>query len=95
MYMVGRPLLHTSFHTHTLTQYLRELDLSLLPEVHALSSGLKALTAEVVSAGIEKCRKLCGGHGCVKGFCSAASLGAVSSRGHGWMLADCVVKSAC
>ncbi len=48
-------------------EYLKELDLTLLPEVHALSSGLKALTAEVVSAGIEKCRKLCGGHGCVCG----------------------------
>lgn len=51
-------------HIHHL-QYLKELDLSLLPEVHALSSGLKALTAEVVSAGVERCRKLCGGHGCV------------------------------
>lgn len=27
--------------------YLKELDLSLLPEVHALSSGLKALAAKV------------------------------------------------
>lgn len=50
------------------TQYLKDLDLSLLPEVHALSSGLKALTAEVVSAGVERCRKLCGGHGCAYGW---------------------------
>lgn len=50
------------------TQYLKDLDLSLLPEVHALSSGLKALTAEVVSAGVERCRKLCGGHGCAYGL---------------------------
>lgn len=43
--------------------YLRELDLSLLPEVHALSSGLKALTGEVVSQGVDVCRRMCGGHG--------------------------------
>lgn len=43
--------------------YLKHLDLSLLPEVHALSSGLKALTGEVVSGGVDTCRRMCGGHG--------------------------------
>jgi len=31
--------------------------------VHATSSGLKALCADVASAGIEQCRMCCGGHG--------------------------------
>ncbi len=43
--------------------YLKTLDLSLLPEVHALSSGLKAMTGEVVSDGVDVCRRMCGGHG--------------------------------
>lgn len=43
--------------------YVKTLDMSLLPEVHALSSGLKALVAQVVSGGIETCRSMCGGHG--------------------------------
>jgi len=43
--------------------YLEDLDLSLLPEVHALSSGLKALTGDVVSGGVDTCRRMCGGHG--------------------------------
>ena len=32
-------------------------------QVHALSSGLKALAGIVVSDGVELSRKLCGGHG--------------------------------
>jgi len=39
-------------------------DLSLLAEVHATSSGLKALTTWIASAGIEECRRCCGG--CVR-----------------------------
>jgi len=31
--------------------------------VHATSSGLKALSTDVASAGIEQCRLSCGGHG--------------------------------
>lgn len=42
---------------------LRENDFSTLPEVHACTSGLKALTTSVTADGIEECRKLCGGHG--------------------------------
>ncbi|KAK7082288.1 Acyl-coenzyme A oxidase (Acyl-CoA oxidase) [Halocaridina rubra] len=38
-------------------------DMSLLPELHALSSGLKALSASDASRGVEICRLSCGGHG--------------------------------
>ncbi|KAK2157610.1 hypothetical protein LSH36_188g07009 [Paralvinella palmiformis] len=34
-----------------------------LPELHALSSGLKALTSSMASWCIERCRLACGGHG--------------------------------
>ncbi len=35
----------------------------LLPELHALSSGLKAIVSWEVARGIEQCRLSCGGHG--------------------------------
>jgi acyl-CoA oxidase len=38
-------------------------DVSELPEMHAVSSGLKALTTFEGAAGLEECRKCCGGHG--------------------------------
>jgi len=38
-------------------------DVSILPEVHATSAGLKALTTWIASDGIEIARKCCGGHG--------------------------------
>ena len=38
-------------------------DFSSLPELHALSSGLKSLCTDVAAGGIESCRRLCGGHG--------------------------------
>ena len=38
-------------------------DFSALPELHALSSGLKALCTWVTADGIEECRRTCGGHG--------------------------------
>ncbi|GLC45233.1 hypothetical protein PLESTB_000722200 [Pleodorina starrii] len=34
-----------------------------LPELHALSSGLKALCTWITADGIEECRRTCGGHG--------------------------------
>ncbi|XP_030062522.1 peroxisomal acyl-coenzyme A oxidase 2 [Microcaecilia unicolor] len=34
-----------------------------LPELHALAAGLKALLTEYSSAGVEVCRRACGGHG--------------------------------
>ncbi len=38
-------------------------DFGLLPELHALSSGLKAVVSWDVARGIEQCRLSCGGHG--------------------------------
>ena len=38
-------------------------DFSSLPELHALSSGLKAFCTDVASLGIEACRRTCGGQG--------------------------------
>jgi acyl-CoA oxidase len=38
-------------------------DVSGLPEVHASTAGLKALTTGFTADGIEECRKLCGGNG--------------------------------
>ncbi|XP_022652853.1 peroxisomal acyl-coenzyme A oxidase 1-like isoform X2 [Varroa destructor] len=37
--------------------------LDTLPELHAISSGLKALCSDMASRGIETCRLACGGHG--------------------------------
>lgn len=38
-------------------------DFAQLPELHALSSGLKAACTDAAAAGIESCRRQCGGHG--------------------------------
>uniref|UniRef100_UPI00398EDA9D peroxisomal acyl-coenzyme A oxidase 2-like n=1 Tax=Pristiophorus japonicus TaxID=55135 RepID=UPI00398EDA9D len=38
-------------------------DASSLPELHALSAGLKAMISESCGAGVEVCRRACGGHG--------------------------------
>eukprot|EP00211_Chloroparvula_japonica_P003585 CAMPEP_0119121714 /NCGR_PEP_ID=MMETSP1310-20130426/2214_1 /TAXON_ID=464262 /ORGANISM="Genus nov. species nov., Strain RCC2339" /LENGTH=720 /DNA_ID=CAMNT_0007111291 /DNA_START=106 /DNA_END=2268 /DNA_ORIENTATION=+ len=38
-------------------------DLSSLPVMHATSAGLKALCTVFAAAGMEECRKCCGGHG--------------------------------
>ncbi|PSC69663.1 peroxisomal acyl-coenzyme A oxidase 1-like [Micractinium conductrix] len=38
-------------------------DFSVLPELHALSSGLKALSTDIAATGIETARRQCGGHG--------------------------------
>ncbi|XP_042558539.1 peroxisomal acyl-coenzyme A oxidase 1 isoform X2 [Dipodomys spectabilis] len=38
-------------------------DLTELPELHALTAGLKAFTTWRANAGIEECRMACGGHG--------------------------------
>ena len=38
-------------------------DFASLPELHALSSGLKALCTDITAAGIETARRQCGGHG--------------------------------
>ncbi|GAA5907562.1 hypothetical protein JCM6882_004411 [Rhodosporidiobolus microsporus] len=38
-------------------------DFSLLPDLHAMSSGLKSLCTIMASNAIEECRRACGGHG--------------------------------
>ncbi|XP_050775276.1 peroxisomal acyl-coenzyme A oxidase 1 isoform X1 [Gopherus flavomarginatus] len=48
---------------HRITGDINEGDLSELPELHALSAGLKAFTSWTANAGIEECRMACGGHG--------------------------------
>ncbi|KAI1724238.1 acyl-CoA oxidase domain-containing protein [Ditylenchus destructor] len=45
------------------TEQLTTGNIDLLPELHALSSGLKAVVSWEVSKGIEQCRLSCGGHG--------------------------------
>ncbi|CAO4382667.1 unnamed protein product [Caenorhabditis nigoni] len=45
------------------SKQLRQGEASLLPDIHALSSGLKALVTFEVQQGIEQCRLACGGHG--------------------------------
>jgi acyl-CoA oxidase len=47
----------------TVTEQLTSGNIDLLPELHALSSGLKAIVTWEVSQGIEQCRMACGGHG--------------------------------
>ncbi|XP_069809763.1 peroxisomal acyl-coenzyme A oxidase 1 isoform X1 [Dendropsophus ebraccatus] len=48
---------------HRITGDIQQGNLSELPELHALSAGLKAFTTWVASSGIEECRMACGGHG--------------------------------
>ncbi|CAI8017276.1 Peroxisomal acyl-coenzyme A oxidase 1 [Geodia barretti] len=42
---------------------IEEGNLDSLPELHATSAGLKAISAEISNNGIEVCRMACGGHG--------------------------------
>ncbi|RXM36775.1 Peroxisomal acyl-coenzyme A oxidase 1 [Acipenser ruthenus] len=68
------PLLATAYAFHCVGQYMTQTyhritgdisqgDFSQLPELHALSAGLKAFTTWIATAGIEMCRMACGGHG--------------------------------
>ncbi|KAK1163669.1 peroxisomal acyl-coenzyme A oxidase 1 isoform X1 [Acipenser oxyrinchus oxyrinchus] len=68
------PLLATAYAFHCVGQYMTQTyhritgdisqgDFSQLPELHALSAGLKAFTTWITTAGIEMCRMACGGHG--------------------------------
>uniref|UniRef100_A0A1I7TUV3 Acyl-coenzyme A oxidase n=1 Tax=Caenorhabditis tropicalis TaxID=1561998 RepID=A0A1I7TUV3_9PELO len=45
------------------SKQLKKGEASQLPDIHALSSGLKALVTFEVQQGIEQCRLACGGHG--------------------------------
>ncbi|XP_014644766.1 PREDICTED: peroxisomal acyl-coenzyme A oxidase 1 isoform X3 [Ceratotherium simum simum] len=68
------PLLATAYAFQFVGAYIKETylrinegigqgDLSELPELHALTAGLKAFTTWTSSAAIEACRMACGGHG--------------------------------
>uniref|UniRef100_A0A665XA88 Acyl-coenzyme A oxidase n=1 Tax=Echeneis naucrates TaxID=173247 RepID=A0A665XA88_ECHNA len=48
---------------HRITGDINQGDFSELPELHALSAGLKAFTTWAANSGIEVCRMSCGGHG--------------------------------
>ncbi|ETN75635.1 acyl-CoA dehydrogenase, middle domain protein [Necator americanus] len=45
------------------TEQLTQGNTELLPEIHALSSGLKSVVSWEAAQGIEQCRLACGGHG--------------------------------
>ncbi|XP_044530329.1 peroxisomal acyl-coenzyme A oxidase 1 isoform X1 [Gracilinanus agilis] len=68
------PLLATAYAFQFVGAYMKETyhrinvdinqgDLSELPELHALTAGLKAFTSWTANSGIEACRMACGGHG--------------------------------
>ncbi|XP_068007588.1 peroxisomal acyl-coenzyme A oxidase 1 isoform X1 [Melanerpes formicivorus] len=68
------PLLATAYAFHIVGAYIKNTyrrisgdissgDLSELPELHALTAGLKAFTSWIANAGVEECRMACGGHG--------------------------------
>uniref|UniRef100_A0A671YGZ3 Acyl-coenzyme A oxidase n=1 Tax=Sparus aurata TaxID=8175 RepID=A0A671YGZ3_SPAAU len=68
------PLLATAYAFIFVGQYMKDTysrisgdinqgDFSELPELHALSAGLKAFTTWTANAAIEVCRMSCGGHG--------------------------------
>ncbi|XP_076984969.1 peroxisomal acyl-coenzyme A oxidase 2 isoform X2 [Tamandua tetradactyla] len=42
---------------------IKDRDFDLLPELHALSAGAKALVSDFCTQGAEQCRRACGGHG--------------------------------
>ncbi|XP_030693589.1 peroxisomal acyl-coenzyme A oxidase 1 isoform X1 [Globicephala melas] len=48
---------------HRINEDISQGDLSELPELHALTAGLKAFTSWTTNTGIEACRMACGGHG--------------------------------
>ncbi|OCT60695.1 hypothetical protein XELAEV_18046716mg [Xenopus laevis] len=57
---VGSYMSHTY---HRISAEIQAGNLNELPELHALSAGLKAFTSWAANAGIEECRMACGGHG--------------------------------
>ncbi|XP_036610463.1 peroxisomal acyl-coenzyme A oxidase 1 isoform X2 [Trichosurus vulpecula] len=48
---------------HRINVDISQGNLSELPELHALTAGLKAFTSWTANSGIEACRMACGGHG--------------------------------
>ncbi|XP_075794518.1 peroxisomal acyl-coenzyme A oxidase 2 [Pelodiscus sinensis] len=68
------PLLATAYALHFMNAYvnkfyskgyteIREGNFDSLPELHALTSGLKAIITDYCTAGAEVCLRACGGHG--------------------------------
>ncbi|KAH0630286.1 hypothetical protein JD844_013184 [Phrynosoma platyrhinos] len=68
------PQLATAYAFHFVCNYLKEIfdgdyietkegKCGLVPELHALISGIKAIATDNSSSGVEVCRKACGGHG--------------------------------
>ncbi|XP_077183856.1 peroxisomal acyl-coenzyme A oxidase 1 isoform X1 [Paroedura picta] len=68
------PLLAAAYAFHFVGAYMKDTyrritadindgDLREMPELHALSAGLKAFSSWIANAGIEECRMACGGHG--------------------------------
>ncbi|XP_012369957.1 peroxisomal acyl-coenzyme A oxidase 1 isoform X2 [Octodon degus] len=68
------PILATAYAFQFVGKYMKDTyyrinesigqgDLSELPELHALTAGLKAFTTWTANTGIEECRLACGGHG--------------------------------
>ncbi|KAE8576961.1 hypothetical protein XENTR_v10004383 [Xenopus tropicalis] len=57
---VGSYMSHTY---HRISAEIQAGNLNELPELHALSAGLKAFTTWAANTGIEECRMACGGHG--------------------------------
>ncbi|KAL8163195.1 UNVERIFIED_CONTAM: Peroxisomal acyl-coenzyme A oxidase 1 [Gekko kuhli] len=68
------PLLAAAYAFHLVGAYMKDTyrritadindgDLREMPELHALSAGLKAFSSWIANAGIEECRMACGGHG--------------------------------
>ncbi|XP_040263581.1 peroxisomal acyl-coenzyme A oxidase 2-like [Bufo bufo] len=52
----------TTFYQDVYSEIKKE-NFNTLPELHALTAGMKAFATEVCSNGVEVCRKACGGHG--------------------------------
>lgn len=68
------PLLASAYAFHSTGEAIRKMydqfkkevaenDMSMMAEVHATTCCLKSVMTTIVCDGIEKCRKLCGGHG--------------------------------
>lgn len=48
---------------HRSYSFILNKDFTLLPELHALSAGLKAMLSDFCTQAVEQCRRACGGHG--------------------------------
>ncbi|XP_070215284.1 peroxisomal acyl-coenzyme A oxidase 2 isoform X1 [Bos mutus] len=59
-HFVANSLLDFFHHSYS---FILDGDFALLPELHALSAGLKAMLSDFCTQGVEQCRRACGGHG--------------------------------